>query len=441
MPAALVRDVPRRLTHSVVAGAIALALAGCGSDPSGAGGPPTAPPTIGGTPSPSAAPALTILGQGIVTDRFTAEVTVRGPWVYTSTWRRRSATGNVVYVWNGAGDVPTVVDTLIIDGVTTTGDLQVSDDGALLVVATEPAGSLVIYDLADPAHPRFLARHTSPNVAGGVHTALLGRVDGRLYAFAAVYPHAGAPARLTIVDLGTPSAPREVWSQAMGMPVVHDTFVRDGLLFTANWNEGVVVWDVGGGARGGSPAAPVRIGAFVTRASSPGTADPSVHNVWWLHTDGRKRYLLVGEELSVGGVAGNSSAGDVHVVDVSDLTRPTTWREVAVYRVPGAGTHNFVVDEARGIAYLAYYNGGVRALDVRGELGTCPDAQRTTDGRCDLARMGREIGVALAGTPRTRDPRTGENAPPHVWGVDLSGDALYASDMLGGLFKLRALTR
>ena len=86
----------------------------------------------------------------------------------------------------------------------------------------------------------------------------------------------------------------------------------------------------------------------------------------------------MGEELTTGATIGNSSAGDVHIVDVGDLSTPSSWREVAVFRVPNAGTHNFVVDEARGILYAAYYDGGVRALDVRGDLGSCTDAQRTT---------------------------------------------------------------
>jgi hypothetical protein len=232
-----------------------------------------------------------------------------------------------------------------------------------------------------------------------VHTAQVSRVGGRLYAFAAVNPRAGAAARLTIVDLTTPSAPREVTSIPMGQPVVHDTFVRDGLLFTANWNEGAVVWDIGGGGRGGSVASPVRMGSVATRPSVAGQG-PSVHNLWWLHADGRKRYLVVGEELTTGATIGNSSAGDVHVVDIDDLANPASWREVAVYHNRAAGAHNFVADEARGILYAAYYDGGVRALDLRGRPVELH--RRAAHGRRAAAtcrRMGREIGVALAGSP------------------------------------------
>jgi hypothetical protein len=417
---------------ALAAAPLTAALLACGSDERVRTPTPVDPAP--GTPSTGSTPAdIPVLGQGVVTDRYTAEVSARGQWVYTSTWGARPARGNVVYVWNAAGDTPTLVDTLIVEGVGTTGDVQVSDDGALLVVATEPGpnGMLVLYSLADPAHPRLITRYTSPNLASGVHTAQVSRVNGRQYVFAAVNPRAGAPSRLTIVDITDPATPREAWSQPMGEPNVHDTFVRDGALFTANWNQGLVVWDVGGLGRGGSPSSPVRIGALTTAASQPGLG-PSVHNMWWLHTGGGKRYVLVGEESTAGLVIGNSSAGDIHVVDVSDLTRPESWREVASYRVAGAGVHNLVVDEARGILYAAFYNGGVRALDVRGDLGTCTAAQRASSGqRCDLRRMGREMGVALVS----------RTSPTFIWGVDLSGDALYASDMLGGVFKLRALTR
>ncbi|MDF1503161.1 hypothetical protein [Roseisolibacter sp. H3M3-2] len=414
---------------------LAAALAACGG--SDDGGTTVEPPPNPGTGLTQPA-AIAVLGQGVVTDRVSAEVSARGRWVYSSSWGQRFATGNVVYVWDGAGNVPVLTDSLIVDGVRTTGDVQVSDDGSLLVVATEPEGSLVLYSLADPAHPRFVSRYR--NFPNGVHTAQVSRVNGRLYAFAAVNPTAAAGARLTIVDLSNPAAPQEVTSISMGQPFVHDTFVRDGVLFTANWDEGLVVWDLGGLGRGGSVSAPLRVGRIVTRPSAAGQG-ASVHNAWWLHVDGRKRYVAVGEELTTGVTIGNSSAGDLHIVDLNDLANPTSWREVAVYHHPTAGVHNVVADEARGVLYAAYYDGGVRAFDVRGDLSSCTDAQRTADGRCDLAKMGREIGVALAGTPRTRDPRTGQTTPPFVWGVDLTSDALWATDMLGGVFKLRPITR
>jgi hypothetical protein len=146
----------------------------------------------------------------------------------------------------------------------------------------------------------------------------------------------------------------------------------------------------------------------------------NVHHLWWFHdpSAGSKRYVFVGEEGP--GVTGSSSSGDIHVVDISDIDNP---REVAYYTLAGAGTHNFAMDEAAGILYAAYYNGGVRALDVRGDLGACPDAARASDGRCNLGLAGRVAGVALS------------DQMVSIWGVALDGTKLYASDMLSGLFS------
>ena len=423
------------------------ALAACPStDPGVIDPPPVVRPDSTTTPGTGvAAPrALAVLGQGVVTARYTGEVTVRarGDYAYTSTWGRRLGTvpGNVVHVWDVRGDRPVLADTVVIGGITTTGDVQVSDDDRLLVVATEPVGSLAIYALDDPARPRLVRRYAPSIFAPGVHTAQVARVNGTLYAFACVNPGAGVPARLVIVDLSDPANPREAWSGATGRPFVHDVFVRDGVLMTANWDEGVVVWDLGGLRRGGSPSAPVRVGAVRTVASGGANASPSVHNVWWLHQGGGRRYVLVGEELTNGATIGNWSGGDIHVVDVGDLADPTRWREVATFSVRDAGVHNFSVDEAAGVLYAAYYGGGVRALDVRGDLSSCTDAQRTPDGRCDLARMGRHIGAALDTGPKTVEPLTGIAHEPFVWGVEFLAGNVYASDMMGGLWKLRGLT-
>src|SRR5690606_25194614 len=164
--------------------------------------------------------ALPVLGHGSVTERYTAEVAVRGAWAYTTTWSNGTrAVGNAVKIWDVSGDVPALVDSLIIEGATTTGDVQISDDGALLVVATERSpGSIVVFDRSDPARPRQLSRFQAPSTLKGVHTVKLGRVDGRLYAFLAVNP---SPPQLVVVDLTEPTAPQEVLVRPMGNPFVH----------------------------------------------------------------------------------------------------------------------------------------------------------------------------------------------------------------------------
>lgn len=370
---------------------------------------------------------MTVLGRGdVAPQRTTAEVAVRGTTAYTTTWENRAAVGSVFYIWDVSGNVPALLDSVKVPFATTLGDVAVSDDGSLLTIATEHAGgSLLIYSLADSRRPTLLSRFTNMNTAEGVHTAEIGRVNGRLYAFLCVDQSASLPSRLVIVDLSTPTAPTEVLVRAIGRPFVHDTFVRDGLLYLALWDDGVAIWDIGGGGRGGSVSAPVELGRVQT-------ANGNVHNVWWLKdpVTNITRYAFIGEEGD--GAADASSTGDVHVVDVSV---PATPREVAYYTVPGAGTHNFSVDEASGILYAAYYNGGIRALDVRGELGNCTALQKSSPRGsgplCDLRLMGREIGVGLLDRPTS----------VFVWGVHFLEGSVYASDMLNGLWKLRALSR
>jgi hypothetical protein len=299
---------------------------------------------------------------------------------------------------------------------TTLGDVQTTDDGTLLVVATERTnGSIVLYDARNARHPTLITRYQTAETSAGVHTATLARVGGKLYGFLCIDPDIGKAAKLVIVDLSTPSSPTTVWSQEMGAPFIHDVFVRDGLLFTAEWDDGLGIWDLGGGGAGGAPSHPVRLGRVPT-------VNGQVHNVWWFHDPSAtaNRYAFVGEEGP--GQVGNSSIGDIHVVDVSNRHAP---REVAFFHVDGAGTHNFSMDEARGVLYAAYYNAGVRALAVRGDLSSCDASARASDGRCDLGKMGREVGRALVNSGRI-----------YVWGVQWTNGAVYASDMLNGLWRM-----
>jgi hypothetical protein len=301
------------------------------------------------------------------------------------------------------------------------------DGCAYLVWATERApGSIVIYSLTNPRQPQLVSRFSTTETNPGVHTAEIGRVNGKLYGFLCIDPVGATQAKLVIVDLSNPASPQRVFSQFIGTPFVHDTFVRDGILFLGLWNAGVAIWDIGGGGKGGSPAAPVELGRVLT-------ANGEAHNIWWFKdpSTGSAKYAFVGEEGPAN--IGASSSGDIHVIDVSNMAAP---REVAFYSVPGAGTHNFSMDEASGILYAAYYNGGVRALDVRGDLGSCAALQKWTPANqtvpiCDLGKMGRELAVGL----------TDRANPVYVWGVHFVGGSVFASDMLNGIWKLRAVSR
>lgn len=376
---------------------------------------------------------MTVLGHGSFIrftargSRYTGEIAVRGTAAYTTTWGNSAAEASVFYIWDVSAAVPSLVDSVKVDSATTLGDIQISDDGSLLVVATEYSnGSIVIYGLSDPLRPVRIARFSNGSTAPGVHTAKIGRVNGRLYGFLCIDPFGSVKAQIVIVDLSDPANPKQIFQQVIGTPYVHDTFLRDGILFLALWNDGLALWDVGGGALGGTPDAPKEIGRVRT-------ANGEVHNVWWFKdpTTGSAKYAFVGEEGP--GNIGASSVGDIHVVDVSNMASP---KEVAYFTVVGAGTHNFSVDEPNGILYAAYYNGGVRALDVRGDLSGCTATQRsspanTTLQLCDLFKMGRELGVGLLD----------QGNPVFVWGAQYLNGFVYASDMISGIWKLSALSR
>ena len=194
---------------------------------------------------------------------------------------------------------------------------------------------------------------------------------------------------------------------------IHDTFVRDGIAFVFAWNSGVLIYDVGNGAYGGSPSSPQYIGGVITNASGI-SAGPDVHNGWWFWNPntGEKKYLFIGQEGPAFGGIGNGSSGLIHVVDVHDLAHPV---EVAYFHKAGpdsTGTHNFWVDEPNQILYAAYYNGGVVALNVSGTLSGDLSSRLI-----DSLRIG--------GVGNT-----------YTWGVQLYNGSLYAVDMLSGFWQL-----
>jgi hypothetical protein len=288
--------------------------------------------------------------------------------------------------------------------------VQVSKDGGLLVLSGErgTSGGIYLYDLADPASPSFISSALVGSV--GVHTVTLADINGRRYAFAARNAGTQDPA-LLIYDVTDPEAPTLVATRTYPERDygIHDTFVRDGIAFAFVWNNpGLVIYDVGNGIRGGTPENPVELSRLVTSANSI-CCGPSVHNGWWFHNpvSGERRYLFVGQEGR--SITGSSSSGDIHVVDVSDLSHPV---EVAFFHMNGAGTHNFWMDEERQILYAAYYNGGVIALDVSGTLsGNLSN------------RLISQVRPGGAGNTFT-------------WGVQLANGFLYAIDMLSGLWQL-----
>jgi hypothetical protein len=368
------------------------------------------------TVDPSAA-GLNVIGGGCnVRDRFSSDLWVHGSYAYTGTWGTRGQLGDVLNVWwVGGTGAPTFVRAVTVPNIGTVSDVQVSEDGQLLVLSGErgTTGGIYLYGLTDPGNPSFI----SSALVGpaGVHTVTLAEINGRRYAFAARNPVRSTdpeddPA-LLIYDVSDPVIPALVATRTYPERDygIHDTFVRDGIAFAFVWNNpGVVIYDVGNGMRGGTPENPVELSRVVPSDNGI-CCGPSVHNGWWFHNpmSGERRYLFVGQEgLSETGV---SSSGDIHVLDVSDLSNPS---EVAFFHMDDAGTHNFWMDEEKQILYAAYYNGGVIALDVSGTLS----------GNLS-SRLISQVKPGGAGNTLT-------------WGVQLANGFLYAIDMLSGLWQL-----
>jgi hypothetical protein len=380
-----------------------LLLAACGSDDPGNGG------NGGGTEPPPPAAFAVEAGGNNVANRYSSDLWVHGSYAYTGTWGsvpRNGVVGNVVNIWSlGPAGAPSLVDSVAIAGVATVSDLQVSEDGTVLVVSTERGATagLYVYDLTDPRRPALTGTSL---VAQGLHTATVADIAGHRYVFAAKNPSDPA---LMVYDITDPALVTLVASVPIPPDYgIHDTYVRDGLAFVFAWNTGVIIYDVGDGRRGGSPTNPQEVSRLLTAANGvPGGS--AVHNGWWFHNPvtGEHRYLFIGQEGA--GTVGARSSGDIHVVDVSDLENPV---EVAFFRLAGAGTHNFWMDEQRQVLYAAYYNGGVVALDVSGTL-----SGDLTDRLIDQ--------FAPGGVGNT-----------YTWGVQLSGGHLYAIDMLSGFWEL-----
>ena len=365
-------------------------------------------------------PQLTVLsvagGGNNVPKRFSSDLWVHGNYAYTGTWGFREEEGNQLKVWSlSASGAPMLARSVTVPDIGTVSDVQVSEDGQVLVLSGEGGidGGIYLYDLASPANPAFLSSALVGEA--GVHTVTLAEINGRRYAFASKNPGFNSTAAddpaLLIYDVTDPQAPTLVKRQPFPERnySIHDTFVRDGIAFAFVWNDpGLVIYDVGNGIGGGTPALPVELSRFIM--SDRGICcGPSTHNGWWFHNPvtGERRYLFVGQEGQ--SVLGSSSSGDIHVLDVLDLAHP---REVAFFHLNGAGTHNFWMDEERQILYAAYYNGGVVALDVSGTL------QGNLSNRL-LSRI-----------------RPGGAGNTFTWGVQLANGFLYAIDMLSGLWQL-----
>ena len=331
------------------------------------------------TPTP---PTFTVVGHGNLTTG-TSDVWVHGTVAYTGTFG-----GNTLWVWDVSNPATPVRGASVVVDAGNVNDVKIRADGTLGVITHEGSqdgrNGITLLDLSDPLRPQVITRFTS-QLTAGVHNVW---IEGDY-----VYVVVDSTSGLRVLDISNPADPQIVANFYAGSSNAHDVYVRDGLAFVSHWDAGLVILDVGKGIAGGTPTNPAEVSRILTLGGN-------THNAWYWPDGG---YVFVGEE---------SIAGVVHVVNVSDLFNPV---EVATFGVGGDTAHNFWLDEARGILYVAWYSRGLRAIDVSGELL----------GRLDT--QGREVG-AIEYTEFTNS-----------WAPQLHDGLVYVSDMNSGLWILRPL--
>ncbi|MFQ5746085.1 MAG: LVIVD repeat-containing protein [Gemmatimonadota bacterium] len=339
---------------------------------------------------------------GSTTDLWVFEGADGRDYAYTGTMSAAT-----MYAWDVTDPAhPTITDSVKADG-RRVNDVKVNEDATLAIITSEQASNrrngITILDIADPAHPTIVS-HFTENLTGGVHNVW---IDGDL-----VYAVNDGTRDVHIIDISDPARPRNVGRWGLERPdkYLHDVMVKDGLAYLSYWNDGLVILDVGAGLRGGTPTDPAFVSQFRYRyAVGPDSAGNTHHAIRY------KDYVFLGDEvLSCRYCAETGPKGYVHVLDVTDIERPV---EIARYGVPGAGPHNLWAEDDR--LYVAHYQGGLRVVDISGEL------------RGDLYRQGRELGVFM-----TEDA---QGTVPHstmAWGPQPYKGDIYVSDMHSGLWIL-----
>ncbi|HEY5940150.1 MAG TPA: Ig-like domain-containing protein [Gemmatimonadales bacterium] len=321
---------------------------------------------------------------------------------------------------------PRITDSVVVDA-RTINDVMTTEDGKYGVLTRENASTrkngIVILSFEDPAHPKPIAEFTE-TVTGGVHSTFIYR--------GYVYLTDDATGSLRVIDIRDPCKPRQVarWQTRPDEAgnYVHDVDVKDGLAYLSYWNQGLVILDVGNGIKGGSPENPQLVSQHkydlnslyrhVEAVGGPGFIR-GTHTAWRAGN-----YVFVGDEVfsakprptEGGGVIGLGRAyGRLHVIDVSDIARP---KEVAYYEPSEGGSHNVWV--AGDTLYLGDYQGGLRVLDISGEL------------RGDLQRQGREIAHVVTGDGDGTVPNAA-----NAWGAIYRNGLIYVPDINSGLWIVR----
>ncbi len=369
----------------------------------------------------------TVVGSVVRSKYPTSEVWVHpnGKVAYLGTLQ-----GGIVYVIDVSNPAAPVVADSVMLNARTVNDVMTSEDGKVLVMTREGADNrkngIAIYTLDDPLHPKPASEFVDP-VTSGVHSAYV-NTQAKYGRFA--YITADGQGRLYIVDITDPPAhPKQAatWEvpRTDAGRYLHDIDVQDGLLYASYLNDGLVILDVGNGIKGGSPTNPQLVSQFkydlVAQRYPAQASGTSV--IGGTHTAWRSgKYVFVGDEIlpfgptnASGSAAPERAWGGLHVIDVSDITRP---RQVAWYEPEFGGVHNiWVVGDT---LYMGAYNAGFRAFDISGEL------------RGDLRAQQREMVHVNPVDPKGHVPNAA-----FTWGAVVKNGLVYVPDLNNGLFIVR----
>ncbi len=363
---------------------------------------------------------LEFVGHAPVRDRATSDL-----WVWEGVDGRDYA---ILGTWNADGKAFffDVTDPARMERIAevqvdarTVNDVKVSEDGRVAVITREGASNrrngFVILDVADPRNPAILSRFDD-QLTGGVHNVFLH--EGHIYAI-------NNGTRWDVINAEDPANPFRVARFEDPQPgrSVHDVWVQDGIAFQAGNTDGLVVVDVGGGGAGGSPRNPVEMGRLHQLTGWN-------HAVWPFRSRSADRfYVVTGDESHPvnpripGPIIAweermpSRAMGWIHINEFDDPEHPV---EIARYRAPEAGPHNLWIDLEKDLMYVAYFNGGLRVVDVSGELVG------------DLYRQGREVAKFYSD-----DPDGFVANAPFVWGPQPHKGVIFFSDFNSGLWAVR----
>ena len=305
----------------------------------------------------------------------------------------------------------TKVDSIKVDA-RIVNDVKVSKDSKICVITKEGASNrkngFVILDISNPSDVKVLSEYTD-GLTGGVHNVFID--NNHVYALNAF----GNPAKFEVVNIEDPKNPKGVGKFELTIgSAIHDIWIEDGIAYTSNWRDGLYIVDVGNGIAGGSPSNPVAVANYNYKTGANHAAFP------FKSKSTGKFYVILGDEIFPEGVdffAANETTGFLHFVDFTDLKNPV---EVARYELPGYGSHNFWVED--DVVYAGMYNGGLRVIDVSGDL------------LGDLYKQGREIAAFKTGSPNGFIQNN-----TMTWGSQYFKGNIFYSDFNSGIGALKLL--